>query len=435
MPPWRQWKIEGELKIVVLPVEFSDNVHSQELELIDQHMNEMNHYFEEVSHGKVTLTWTLEREWKMLSGTMDFYGEEAKRGIDKNFDVLVKDSLKVWSEVTYRSYGYVMVVHAGQDQSDTHRDNDIWSACYFSAGHIQKLTDPVFGEASQYVWSVAVVSEYSEMGTFAHEFAHALGLPDLYNYNDHSSFVGNWSLMDHGDWLGSPEGSCPSYLEAWSQIHLGWIAYEQWMPNQTRASWRINPLESEDGIRTIKVPLSRFTYYLVEVRKRIGFDQSLPGEGVLITSIDDTLDSGEGIVKPIDSKPDTDTIDDALFSVGTTFSDPNNSVYISVRDSLGHAYEIDFSNEKSIFTTTTISETNQQLTTSISSETSSLTVVAQPFFASSTTFVGIAVMVIVAAIVGITLAKRRSTAKYCTSCGHRLPSDSEFCSKCGSKQN
>jgi len=445
MPPWKPWKIEGNLKIVVLPTEFSDKKHSIELNIINQHMDEMKNYYEEVSHGKVTLMWTLGQEWKILRETMDYYGEEAKHGVDKNFEVLVEDSLDAWSEVTYRAYEYVIVVHAGPDQSDTGRDNDIWSACYNSNGHTKKLAHARFGTAALYIWGVAVVSEFSKVGTFAHEFGHALGLPDLYNTRDRSDFVGDWSLMDHGSWLGTPKGSQPSYLEAWSQIHLGWITYEQWMPNQTARTWQIDPLESGDGIRAIKIPVSRFTYYLVEVRKRIGFDRSLPSEGVLITFIDYTMNSGEGIVKAVDSEPETETLDDAVFSVGETFSDQENNIYVTVLDQAGNGYEVSFSNVMSTYTITTKTEAVTATVTARSTGTYSESFERRTAPSQFLESVTIAVILILA-VTGATLAlklKRRRTIRpkesilrrpYCIHCGAQIPPDSKYCSSCGRPQ-
>lgn len=383
-----------------------------------------------------------------LPNTIDYYGEEAKHGVDKNFEKLVMNSLEAWSELSFLAYEYVIVVHAGPDQAETGRDSDIWSRCYNFNGHAEKLTGAGFGAASGYVWGVSVVSEDSEMGIFAHEFAHALGLPDLYNYEDHSSFVGGWSLMDHGDWLGTPEGSSPSYLEAWSQIHLGWVTYEQWAPNQTASSRKINPLESSGGVHAIKVPISRFTYYLVEVRKQMGFDKSLPAEGVLISFVDDTMNSGEGIVRVIDSHPDTETLNDAIFTVGEFFADSQNKVYVMVEAGDGDGgYNVYFSNTV-ITRSTVVTEISP-----VESYTSSSTAYSQPMETKNMTqsLLITVVSLIVITIVGIaTYTSRRKchegkrfiersrsiepTRVYCVHCGASIPSGSAYCSSCGTHQ-
>jgi enediyne biosynthesis protein E4 len=65
------------------------------------------------------------------------------------------------------------------------------------------------------------------VGTMAHEFGHALGLPDLYDLvysgpEDDSAGIGRWGLMGRGapGWLGNdgPVAFC-----AWSLERLGWV--------------------------------------------------------------------------------------------------------------------------------------------------------------------------------------------------------------------
>ena len=55
----------------------------------------------------------------------------------------------------------------------------------------------------------------STIGVFAHEFGHALGLPDLYDTDYTSEGVGNWSLMAGGSWnySGGNGGNRPAHLD------------------------------------------------------------------------------------------------------------------------------------------------------------------------------------------------------------------------------
>ncbi len=59
-------------------------------------------------------------------------------------------------------------------------------------------------------------SEYIDRSTFAHEFAHGLGLPDVYARSTSNS-TGPWSLMS------ATSDPLPQNLTAWSRIQLGWL--------------------------------------------------------------------------------------------------------------------------------------------------------------------------------------------------------------------
>jgi M6 family metalloprotease-like protein len=58
------------------------------------------------------------------------------------------------------------------------------------------------------------------IGTAAHEFGHALGLPDLYDTQGPTEGSGEWGLMGSGNYTSPPS---PSRMEAWSLNELGWV--------------------------------------------------------------------------------------------------------------------------------------------------------------------------------------------------------------------
>lgn len=67
-------------------------------------------------------------------------------------------------------------------------------------------------------------------GIMAHEFAHGLGLPDLYDLthdrpDDDSAGIGRWGLMGLGT-LGWTGHDGPNPLSAWSREQLGWIGVD-----------------------------------------------------------------------------------------------------------------------------------------------------------------------------------------------------------------
>jgi M6 family metalloprotease-like protein len=60
-----------------------------------------------------------------------------------------------------------------------------------------------------------------DIGIFCHEFGHALGLPDLYDWDGGGgNGIGYWGIMSSGNW-NLP--SSPAHPCAWSRMEMGWV--------------------------------------------------------------------------------------------------------------------------------------------------------------------------------------------------------------------
>ena len=132
-----------------------------------------------------------------------------------------------------------------------------------------------------------------QMGTFAHEFGHVLGLPDLYDRDSNdgdSEGVGEWCLMASANWLGN-NGDTPAHMSAWCKIEMGWIAptiassYETGIPIAQLATSPTAIKIWEDDYRSSR-------YFLIENRQKTGFDIGLNGEGLLIYHINENRSWG-----------------------------------------------------------------------------------------------------------------------------------------------
>jgi len=143
--------------------------------------------------------------------------------------------------------GYVdmiMFAHATKDGAcgpSGSTNNHIWSHRYVLANATQTnyqdyvtndaSAKPGFGNIriSDYFATSALggagacdSTQIMPIGTAAHEFGHALGLPDLYDTspNAPTNGIGSWGLMGAGNYT-SP--ASPSRMEAWSLNELGWV--------------------------------------------------------------------------------------------------------------------------------------------------------------------------------------------------------------------
>ncbi len=119
------------------------------------------------------------------------------------------------------------------------------------------------------------------IGLLAHETGHALGLPDLYDYDGSSQGIGHWGLMGTGS---HGELFSPAHPSAWEKEQLGWVGVV-WIDDDS-ASLEIPPVEREPTVYRYDIPDGRGRYLLLENRQRLGSDRMLPGHGLLVWRVD-----------------------------------------------------------------------------------------------------------------------------------------------------
>ena len=119
----------------------------------------------------------------------------------------------------------------------------------------------------------------SDISVICHEFGHMLGLPDLYARpeNPGSEGMSIWCAMSNQ----APNGR-PQHFSAWCKEQLGWLQPTVIDP-AVKQKLILDPVES--GSRQCYKILLRSDggeYLLLENRRKLGFDASLPSEGLLI---------------------------------------------------------------------------------------------------------------------------------------------------------
>ena len=208
---------------------------------------------------------------------------------------LAKDEIADWTPYDWDNDGevdQVYVVYAGEGEAAGGAASTIWPHAYnlYSANYFGDGTGPVTVGTNLVVNTYACgpelrgVGQIEGIGTMCHEFSHCLGYPDFYD-TDYSGGWGMdmWDLMDQGSYNG--DGFCPA----------GYTSYERWV-----AGWS-EPVELGDedvtvtGMKSLQEggeyyiiynPENRNEYYLLENRQYIGWDEGLPGAGLLILHVD-----------------------------------------------------------------------------------------------------------------------------------------------------
>jgi M6 family metalloprotease-like protein len=119
----------------------------------------------------------------------------------------------------------------------------------------------------------------TNISVFVHEFGHMLGLPDLYARpeNPGSEGMGQWCVMSNQLNRGRPQHPGP-----WCKEQLGWLTPTVISPN-VKQTLVLSPIEgsTKECFKVLARP-DGSEYFLIEVRKKTGYDTELPGEGLLI---------------------------------------------------------------------------------------------------------------------------------------------------------
>lgn len=242
-----------------------------------------------------------------LSHEMEYYGENNKnsRGDVTSHNKRARDlvleavRLAIDNGVDLSPYDNngdgtidnVSIVVAGYNEAEGGEERTIWPH-YSSISSSNKFSGKTL---SGYL----MISEYRSsggkvqagIGTYCHEFGHALGLPDLYNTSDGSIYtVGTWDIMCSGSY--NNDGSTPPTFTAFERFMMGWLT-----PLQVKSGMQVlEPIESSNKALLIAKDSSNLKnfnpspseYFLLENRQLEGWDankEALVATGLLVTHI------------------------------------------------------------------------------------------------------------------------------------------------------
>lgn len=253
--------------------------------------------------------------WYTAANGHDYYGRNVF-GSDGKPATLVIEAVKAAdSAVNFADYDMdgdcnvdiVVVVYQGTGEEASYNANDIWahqwdlnSAKSWGDGTGAVTTGDSGGCGKVKVNQYLVVSEMLDnaaqtIGIFAHEYGHALGLPDLYDTDYSSEGAGYWELMAGGGWNGvTRDGDSPAHMSAWSKYALGWVSP---IPvSGTLDDVNLAPVaEGGEVYQLLDGDAATGTgeYFLVENRQQVGFDAGLPGAGLAIWHVDEAKETND----------------------------------------------------------------------------------------------------------------------------------------------
>jgi len=161
-------------------------------------------------------------------------------------------------------------VHAGEGQETgggSYGSDAIWSHRWYvqlvpiggggptlDDGTVVAYGGTPVGGSKYWIGDYTIEPENGGVGVFAHEFAHDLGLPDLYDTSGNTcgstceNSTAFWTLMSSGSYGNSGVaedgiGSKPIHMSAWEKFQLGWLNYEVAFAG-AKSEHKLGPAES-----------------------------------------------------------------------------------------------------------------------------------------------------------------------------------------------
>ena len=127
------------------------------------------------------------------------------------------------------------------------------------------------------------------LGTLCHETSHSLGTYDLYHVNDNLNPVGVWDLM-------SDNQDIPQQMTVYTKYrYCKWGSLDDIQTISQPGTYTLNPVggTTQENIAYKIQPVGNDKeYFMVEYRKKEGYDSSIPASGLLVYRINTNFSGG-----------------------------------------------------------------------------------------------------------------------------------------------
>ena len=303
----------GSRRIPIILVEYQDKkFNNTRQEIIDAMLmgNEsVGQYFRDQSNGLYEPEFDVYGIYT-LSENRSYYGKN-QNGSDKGLGWMVTEACNLASAdgVSFSPYDtngddncdVVIVIYAGvgEAQASTTCPESVWpcnwylsSAAYYGFGGNGAFrpsnSDPIvdmFAVFNELHGSNDNGKTIDGIGTFAHEFGHCLGLPDFYDTGNGSHIgMADWDIMCMGCY--NNDGFTPPGYTAYEKVFMGWVNYITPQPGTyyTLPVWNQKNAATDKAVCIVS-DINENEYFILENRKRQGWDRYMPGEGILITHV------------------------------------------------------------------------------------------------------------------------------------------------------
>ena len=308
----------GTPLIPVVLVNFADKkigsngyVHSNEeaVAFYRRHFNEENYnegkYFGSVRDYFICQSDSLFRPKFEILGPItlehssSYYGRN-KGGFDMGATEMMNEAIRKLTEggtnfsaysTTGNNVPLIAFIYAGDGEHATGESDDV-IACYYPlfSTHIGENTFQTALCVNETADYDGTGQQPDGIGTFCHEFSHAMGLPDFYNTNGLSGIFGldAWDIMDYGQYVGL--GHRPTGYSAYEREFMGWLRIDTLTTKKQMVT--LTPLASQKAKQTRAYKIlneqdaTGNEYYILENRQASAWFDEDYGKGMLVYHID-----------------------------------------------------------------------------------------------------------------------------------------------------
>lgn len=299
----------GKKKGLIILVQFKDTKFKKEhtIDLYKRIVNEVGYndpefgfrgsvkdYFLSQSYGQMEFDFDIVGP-VTLPYSYKYYGQNSPyTGNDKYAGKMIVEACNaVDEEVDFSLYDWdgdknieqVFIIYAGHGEASYPNPDTVWphkSSIYAATGTSLTL-DGVRVDTYACSCELGQTEKIDGIGTICHEFSHCLGLPDFYDIDYGGAYgTGEWDIMCAGSY--NDDSFCPAGYTAYERMSIGWIAPIELKQNITVENMK--PLGDAQEAYIIYNDNNKDEYYIVENRQQTGWDEALPGSGLLITHVD-----------------------------------------------------------------------------------------------------------------------------------------------------
>lgn len=252
----------------------------------------LHDYFYDQSYGQLDLSFDL---FYVGVDSMKKYRSTAIDDANSKYLVqdvvsIIKNRVNDWGVYDWNNDNEVdqlLIIFAGKGQNAGGNSMTIWPHQWWMSEHEDCEPIPVTTGLRTYlvdsycaVAELSMKSDYGSFGTLCHEYSHCFGLPDFYNGS--TGYVGSWDLMDDGIYNGG--GFHPCGYSAFERAFMGWLTPLELTKDTVIEG--MQALSDEPISYLVRNEGCTDEYYLVENRQKRGWDETLPGSGIVVFHLD-----------------------------------------------------------------------------------------------------------------------------------------------------